>query len=518
MFSKESLYINTIKYDTQLKLDYKELKDDEIIKAENSVFLIDSELLSSDIAHKINSLQSEIPNTYISTLLIHDVCKLIPKTESKNIEECAISHFDDEFDIAILNTTLFETKHFYAKTGIDFIYSAFNILNLHLQQNVCRNELLIFLFNNKAFLLVLNDESSVVFSDTVDLPTFESVKDSHFYDDDIVGQKLFDEIYYLELNNIIHNTLNKFYEEKAETFIEEITILYTLKQLSNEQIEQLGDELILKINYHPINIEEELFQLSKDKHLKKSFIKPRKKVDKNRFNFIYIIVFLLFAFYGVYQLFLNVTKEEVTPQDKQIQKIIDLPNHIENNNKITKRINNIFKAIPYDVVLERMRIDNDNLQLKAILLRDDTFIKSLSPELKKLYKDVEIRLLDNNKKSMIPSIVQAQNSIRLDDNESKEYENKYIIDEFLPISRVTEQLKTIFSKDAIVKFKASQNNEITKFTYLVNIIVRSPKEFFENIEILNNELYSISVVYPISMIKVEDSLEVEFILEFNQPK
>ena len=365
---------------------------------------------------------------------------------------------------------------------------------------------------------MLNDESSVVFSDTVDLPTFESVKDSHFYDDDIVGQKLFDEIYYLELNNIIHNTLNKFYEEKAETFIEEITILYTLKQLSNEQIEQLGDELILKINYHPINIEEELFQLSKDKHLKKSFIKPRKKVDKNRFNFIYIIVFLLFAFYGVYQLFLNVTKEEVTPQDKQIQKIIDLPNHIENNNKITKRINNIFKAIPYDVVLERMRIDNDNLQLKAILLRDDTFIKSLSPELKKLFKDVEIRLLDNNKKSMIPSIVQAQNSIRLDDNENKEYENKYIIDEFLPISRVTEQLKTIFSKDAIVKFKASQNNEITKFTYLVNIIVRSPKEFFENIEILNNELYSISVVYPISMIKVEDSLEVEFILEFNQPK
>ena len=165
-----------------------------------------------------------------------------------------------------------------------------------------------------------------------------------------------------------------------------------------------------------------------------------------------------------------------------------------------------------------MRIDNDNLQLKAILLRDDTFIKSLSPELKKLFKDVEIRLLDNNKKSMIPSIVQAQNSIRLDDNENKEYENKYIIDEFLPISRVTEQLKTIFSKDAIVKFKASQNNEITKFTYLVNIIVRSPKEFFENIEILNNELYSISVVYPISMIKVEDSLEVEFILEFNQPK
>ena len=31
MFTKESLYINAVKYDTQLKLDYKKLSNEEII-------------------------------------------------------------------------------------------------------------------------------------------------------------------------------------------------------------------------------------------------------------------------------------------------------------------------------------------------------------------------------------------------------------------------------------------------------------------------------------------------------
>jgi len=39
MFTKESLYINAIKYDTQLKLDYKKLNDNEIIEANNSIII-----------------------------------------------------------------------------------------------------------------------------------------------------------------------------------------------------------------------------------------------------------------------------------------------------------------------------------------------------------------------------------------------------------------------------------------------------------------------------------------------
>ena len=41
---------------------------------------------------------------------------------------------------------------------------------------------------------------------------------------------------------------------------------------------------MLQVEYHPVNIDEELFELSKDKHLKKSFTKPRKKVKKRNYN------------------------------------------------------------------------------------------------------------------------------------------------------------------------------------------------------------------------------------------
>jgi hypothetical protein len=53
--------------------------------------------------------------------------------------------------------------------------------------------------------------------------------------------------------------------------------------------------------------------------------------------------------------------------------------------------------------------------------------------------------------------------------------------------------------------------------YTVNILIREPKEFFNVIELLNNELYSIHISYPLSMVKTPAGIEAEFILVFNQP-
>ena len=100
----------------------------------------------------------------------------------------------------------------------------------------------------------------------------------------------------------------------------------------------------------------------------------------------------------------------------------------------------------------------------------------------------------------------------------KKHTEKYIVDEFLPISRVTEQIKILMPENSIVKFKSSQNNEVTKFNYSVNILVKSPKELFDLIDNINNELYSINISYPIKMIRVEDDIEIDFMLTFNQPQ
>jgi hypothetical protein len=517
MFTKESLYINAIKYDTQLKLDYKKLNDNEIIEANNSVFLVDDEILSHDIAHKLNASQNEINNSYISTLLISDTTRLVPKSISSKLKDCEIAELNSEFDIAVLKTTLFETKNYFDKTGVDYIYSAFHILNLHLEQNICKNQLLIFLFNNKAFVLILGNNASIVFNKTVDLPTFESIKKTHFYDDDITGQKLYDEIYYLELNEIIHNMLNEFYTKSKDVFVEKIVILYALKQLSNEQIEQLSEELLLPIDYHPINIDEEIFELSKDKHLKKSFIKPRKKAKKRNFNNLFIFVFFLAAFFGIYKLYINM--EQTKKEEKQeIRKVVELPDHVNINDKIDKRIKSIFKRIPYDIVLKSLKLEEDSLEINATLLADDTFIKSVKPSLDDMYTQIDIKVEDN-KKNMLFGKITAKKALELENIVYKTYSDKYITDEFMPISRVSEQLKILFPDDTIVKFNSSKNEDITKFFYSVSMLVETPAEFFNTIEMLNNELYSINIMYPVIMTKNEDGfLEIEFKLVFNQPK
>ncbi|MBY0540399.1 MAG: hypothetical protein K2P52_03180 [Campylobacterales bacterium] len=525
MFTKESLYINAVKYDTQLKLDYKKLNNEEIIDVNNSVFLVDNDLLPFDIAQKLNSSQHEIDSTYISTLLLNDTTKLVPKAISSKLKDCEIAKFNNEFDIAVLKTTLFETKNYFVKTGIDYIYSAFHLINLHIEKNISRSEIIVFLFNSKAFIVILDAAGVIVHNTILDLACFDTIKKTHFYEDDIDGQKLFDEIYYLELNEIIHNTLNTFYEKKNNVFVEKVTLLYVSKQLSQEQIEQLGEDLLLKVDYHPINIDEELFELSRDKHLKKSFIKPRKKKKKRNYTNLYIFLFILVVAFLAYQVYLkvdfnNLFKSETTSSKtldiQKIEDILELPDHLALNDQIEQRVKSIFDSIPNEVYLNELKIEKNILELKGNFLNEVIFATALKPNLNKLYKDVIYSTTSSDKKVNIDGVVLARNEIELNKT-YKTYDKEYLTDEFMALDRVTEQLKILMPIDSIIKFNTTASNStITRFVYSVNILVKDPKEFFDMIDVLNNELYSIHIAYPISMLKTEAGIEIEFVLVFNQ--
>ena len=525
MFTKESLYINAVKYDTQLKLDYKKLNNEEIIDVNNSVFLVDNDLLPFDIAQKLNSSQQEIDSTYISTLLLNDTTKLVPKAISSKLKDCEIAKFNNEFDIAVLKTTLFETKNYFVKTGIDYVYSAFHLINLHIDKNISRSEIIVFLFNSKAFIVILDAAGIIVHNTILDLACFDTIKKTHFYEDDIDGQKLFDEIYYLELNEIIHNTLNTFYEKKNNIFVEKVTILYVLKQLSQEQIEQLGEDLLLKVEYHPINIDEELFELSRDKHLKKSFIKPRKKKKKRNYTNLYIFLFILVVAILAYQVYLRVdfnnffkseTASSKTIDIQKIEEVLELPDHLTLNDQIEQRVKSIFDTIPNEVFLNELKIEKNILELKGNFLNESVFATALKPNLSKLYKDIVYSTSSSDKKVNIDGVVLARNEIELNKT-YKTYNKEYLTDEFMALDRVTEQLKILMPIDSIIKFNTTASNStITRFVYSVNILVKDPIEFFDMIGVLNNELYSIHIAYPISMLKTKAGIEIEFALVFNQ--
>ncbi|CAM3434945.1 hypothetical protein [Arcobacter aquimarinus] len=522
MFTKESLYINAIKYDSQLKLEHKKLKNEEIIETNNSSHLVDDDILPLEIAEKINKLQEEIDLSYISTLLISDTTKLVPKALSSKLTDCEIAKFNNEFDIAVLKTTLFETKNYFVKTGIDYIYSAFHIMNLHIEKKVCRNELLILLYNNKAFIMILNKSGIIAFHETVDLPTFESVKKTHFYEDDLEGQKLFDEIYYLELNEIIHKILDEFYSKKNDVFVEKVSILYVVKQLTNENIEQLSEDLMLKVEHQPINVDEEIFELSRDKHLKKSFIKPRKKKKKRDFKYLYFILLIAVLVFGAYKIYTMIDFDKFFPkkENNKIEVVKEkpfttiLPDHVNMNDKIEQRIKAIFNTIPNNMMINELSINSNYLELKMFSKNLES-LNQLKSSLDTLYKQSEFNIIKSNEDKDIDFVVLLKDEIDLP-IEYKKFDKEYIVDEVIPVERVTEQLKILMPENTLIKFVSNNINGIVRFTYTINILVKEPKEFFNLLEILNSELYSINILYPVSMVNTAAGIEVEFNLEFNQ--
>ena len=72
--------------------------------------------------------------------------------------------------------------------------------------------------------------------------------------------------------------------------------------------------------------------------------------------------------------------------------------------------------------------------------------------------------------------------------------------------------------NSIIKLISVNNDSLVKYNYIINILVKEPKEFFDLIGVLNNELYSMYISYPLSMLRTETGIEIEFNLVFNQKK
>ncbi len=85
------------------------------------------------------------------------------------------------------------------------------MLNLFIEKNPYTNSLISLFFNNKAYIVILNSKGEIVFAKVVEFTSFEDVKNSKFYESDVIGQKLFDEIHFFEVLDNIHAIINEFY-------------------------------------------------------------------------------------------------------------------------------------------------------------------------------------------------------------------------------------------------------------------------------------------------------------------
>lgn len=526
MKSSSAIYINVIKLQNQLKLDYKVIKNNNIVKTEQTSFLVYDETMTKDIVFKLEALQKENKNSYISTILNTDEQAIINNDE---LSKYPSSEYDfvalyNKTTIVTPKNNVFEIKHYFEKSGIDYIFSPFQILTHYILDNPAKNNMAVLIIANIVYIMITDSNASIIYGVIKKLTPFDDIKNSQFYDDEIKGQKLFDEIYFFELQDIIKEVLEEFYAKNPNSnFVEKISILYTLKQLDNAEIDSLKDTFATDISYHPISLDNYIYELVNSKNNKTSFITPRKKQSsyENLFWLGSAVAATIITTYLVYDFYITKNETQKEQQTQVVKEEIiksDLSDHISKNTYVNTIIQDLFNIIPYNVVLNEVIIDNNDSILVCDFLEKDTFVKIIQPEILKIYDFTDV-VFDETNQQNSPVIIGVIKNSNL--TLQKQYQDKaysYTKTSF-SYTMMQETIKSVMNESwGIVYIKTTSNNQINSNLFEITMTIKSPKEFMDFIDKINTLPYSITIEHPVKFIKNNQTgmIDMKFHLSFNQ--
>jgi hypothetical protein len=536
MFDKNTQFVNMIINQQNLKINYKILHNNIISKNEQSIFLLDNNEISNDAKLKIRTLQNDIPKTYISAICEDENQKIVPFDEAIT-NEYKLIKFDRKNNIILEKDKLLDCTSYYNNKEIDYLLSPFSILQEALNYNLDKKSFNVFIFNNKTYTIILNEDKKLAYNNIGKITSHnEVIQDESFFKDEISKQKLYEEMYLLELQTYIETNIKKLYEKNSnQYFIEKVNIFYDTKQLNEQQLNSLKTNLMLETTYNSITLDEILYKLiHKQDSSKINFINVRKKKSTNSFTMILIVFTILSmltaggVFY--YKKFIendNELKKEIKKEakkkeakkkikKKKIIREIALPKHKELNIQKTNLLVSLFNSIGKYEVLKEIQVQKDESTLICDLKGQDSYEKELKPKLLKIYKKSEIVLSVQNKKTKFYTSI-ISNTKLLKKNIKKNIKiyklsKKYKI---LNSQDSTEYLKKII-KNSLITLKNKEYLKYLKYTYNIESEIQSPGDFFNIFQIINKQYYSITLKYPIEFSKLKNKIVVKYILVFNQ--
>lgn len=527
-------YINILKQNKQLKIHYKILQNNQILKEEQSSFLITSPSLPKDAEFKLNTLQKNINNTYIASIIENPNQNII-LTNNINVVNYDSIIIGKYHSVIIPKNELKETSQYFEKTGVDFILSPFSIIEKYLENNKQKNSLNLFIYNNIIYLIIYNSNKGLTLSKTKELTPFERTQDETFLEDDIVGQKLYEEVNFLEIEQFLNETLEEYYAHSADVeFIETIEILYTLRPMSDEQIKILQDSLLIPISHRSISVDYYIDEIvQKDDAASHNFITVRqKKAEKNIYLWLILALISILLLIGIVLFSFDqketepvtneIQAETMQKQEKTIQKqtemtpvtptVVLLPDHKNINMQMEQNIKMLFGVIPYDAVLKDIEIDKNSSTYVSNFVVNSNSLIDMQTKLKNIYSSSKI-LLENQNEIILNTII--QNNTLLNSYESinnKEYQ-KY---KLLSTSQATKYLAGLTIKDSIIKFDGKERNDYLTYNFSITSIVTTPSEFFDFIKRINIQKTSVELTYPIIFSRQNDSIEIKYKVKIHQ--
>jgi len=528
-------YINILKQNKQFKINYKIIQDDKILKEEQSSFLITDEKLPEDAKFKINSLQKNINQTYISTIFENENQHIIP-TNNVNVISYDTIKIGDNHSVVIPKNEINSISRYFEDTGIDFILSPYTIIEEYLEDNGHKNSLNFFIFNNIIYTLVFNNKQELAFHKIKTLTPFESTQDETFSEDDIVGQKLYEEVNFLEIQQFLNETVEEYYETADNVeFLEHIEMLYTLKPMADDQLKSLEELLMIPIVNRSISIDNYMDDIIQQKNIKShSFITPRqKKEDKKIYLWIILVLISLAVGIGVFNFKLDnkeinqqavipeIVKKD-TPKVKKQQEIesvepstISLPDHKKNNIYIKQHIQMLFDVLPYDAMLKDIEISKNSSTYVSNFLANSNSLADMQTKLKNIYKTSKV-LLEHKNKVILNTIIQNDKLLEKYNLDTKIKNIDYKKYNLLSISKATNYLTGLGIKNSIYKFDNKIKSDYLTYNFSVTSQIQSPKEFFDLIDKINSQKLSVEIQYPITFSKISKAIEVKYKLQIKQ--
>lgn len=157
------------------------------------------------------------------------------------------------------------------------------------------------------------------------------------------------------------------------------------------------------------------------------------------------------------------------------------------NREIIQKLMMFFDTIPYDAILKEVSIEKDGSTFVCSFLQDSTSVENLKENFLKIYSSSKL-ILKHENNITINTIFKNENF--LDQNQTVEVPLKeYNIKDKLSMTQAVTYIKNLVSKNS--KVILTKKNKDEAYTFEVVSILSTPQDFYDIVEKLNNQSYSI---------------------------
>jgi len=276
--AKNIQYINIIKEDTQLRIHSQLIQRDEIVSSNTqTIILPNANKITNEAIENIKSIKNKHKHTKIALLANYIHQKALPNNLWVNYEKNNAYAIDAKHRAVASKAYISKTIKEFKDIEIDYLYSAYSILYNIIPDNSCDKTLYALVVDDIIYMVMFKKNKISLMTRAVKLISYSEIEESKFYKDNNTKQTFFNQMYALELENALSSFVDDWYTATDHhQKLEKVVIACNIKQLSNEEIDNIRSNLGFTISYESIDVNQYMTALNKVPNIQSFVVKTKR--------------------------------------------------------------------------------------------------------------------------------------------------------------------------------------------------------------------------------------------------